>query len=102
MTTPAEPLPELVNVITASVTEEYPDVTAEVVASVLRHAANAAETYKGDAIGTMRRSPNGDVADRVYHNDIPMWRIRYADGSAESYDMSPTLDWQLLYSPPEE
>ncbi len=57
--------------------------------------------FDGEALGTTRMSPQGDVAKRVDVDGVIKWRVIYANG-AIGFDLRPSLpDWTLIPLPGE-
>jgi hypothetical protein len=81
--------PEIVRHISAGMD----DLTDEQIHRVLE-AWN--QVRQGDPVGTVRRNPaNGEVAHRVDHEGVHVWRISNPDGSQYN-DMRPTMTWPEL------
>lgn len=77
----------------AQVTAMTPgEITADQIRTTIA-AINLATT--GDPIGTVRLGANGELAQRINLNGVPMWRITTPDGQFWN-DMQPTLDWPQL------
>lgn len=89
----------LIEAITANVAEAHPEVTTEMVSAVLDQITAAQELVSGDALDTIRRNDAGDLAVRVLHNGVPGWRIQPGNGDPVYFDLAPTLEWPVLYSP---
>lgn len=48
--------------------------------------------------GTVVRHSDGKVAHRVVVEGVPLWRVTTDDGDQYN-DMTPNLDWPVLYQP---
>lgn len=85
-----------VDLVTAQIAEEYPELVnpRDVVVSVLAKVAAAQEVAGGDPVGTIRLGDGGELAKRVVRDGLPVWQVTDEDGV--HYDAAPTLDWELL------
>jgi hypothetical protein len=80
--------PEVVHAIST----QMGDLTEEQVHRVLE-AWN--HVRAGDPVGTVRRGPAGEIAHRVDHEGVHLWRVSAPDGSQYN-DLQPTLPWPEL------
>lgn len=89
---PEDPLPVTSQVV-STISDQLTDITPEQVEQVM-NAWNLVR--QGDPVGTVRRSPDGQVAHRVSVDGVHLWRVSDSAGVTWS-DTAPSLGWPIIH-----